>query len=268
MSSAFTTILVAAEDGVLTITLNRPDSLNAYNEAMSVELSAALRTAQRDDAIRCVVLTGAGRAFCSGQDLAEIKERYTSPAGGEIDFAQHLRQKFNPIVTRLRTLEKPVLAAVNGIAAGAGASFAFACDLRICGRSAAFAMAFTSIGLVPDSAAAYTLLQHVGYARAMEMLLLGEKVSADDAYGFGLVNRVVEDAELPGKAREMALKLASMPTRSIGLTKRLLNRAWTAQLEEQLDHEALLQFTAGNSADHREGVLAFLEKRKPRFVGK
>lgn len=267
--SSFNTLLVAVEAGVQTITLNRPDSLNAYNEQMSVELSTALKTASKSDAVRCVLLTGAGRAFCSGQDLAEIKDRYAPEnEGRETDFAAHLRQKFNPIVTRLRTLEKPVVAAVNGIAAGAGASFAFACDLRVCARSAAFAMAFTGIGLVPDSAACFTLLQHVGYARAAEMLLLGEKISATQAHEFGLVNRVVEDAELADRARELTQKLAAMPTRAIGLTKRLLNAAWTATLDDQLEHEAFLQFTAGNTADHREGVRAFLEKRKPNFTGR
>lgn len=267
--STFSTLQAATDAGVMTITLNRPDSLNAYNEAMSVELSTALKSAAREDAVRCVLLTGAGRAFCSGQDLAEIKDRYSPEnAGKETDFAAHLRQKFNPIVSRLRTLEKPVIAAVNGIAAGAGASFAFACDLRICAKNAAFAMAFTSIGLVPDSAACYTLLQHVGYARAAEMLYLGEKITAQQAYDFGLVNRVVEDAELADQARAMALKLAAMPTKAIALTKRLLAAAWTATLDEQLENEAFLQFTAGNTADHREGVRAFLEKRKPVFTGK
>lgn len=278
MSSAFTTLQAATDGGVLTITLNRPDAYNAYNEQMSVELAAALKTAQREDAIRCVVLTGTGKAFCSGQDLKEIQGRYTSvadmsasrilSAGAEIDFAAHLRQKFNPIVTRLRTLEKPVIAAVNGVAAGAGASFAFACDLRICAKSASFVMAFTSIGLVPDSAACYTLLQHVGYARAAEMLMLGDKVTAETACGWGLVNAVVDDAELAAKAQELATRLATMPTRALGLTKRLLNHAWTAKLEDQLETEAFLQFTAGNTADHREGVAAFLEKRKPRFIGR
>lgn len=266
--STYSTITAAADGGVFTITLNRPDSLNAYNEQMSIELAMALKTAQREDAIRCVVLTGSGRAFCSGQDLAEIRNRYTEPGEArEIDFAAHLRQKFNPIVSRLRTLEKPVIAAINGVAAGAGASFSFACDLRICARSAAFAMAFTNIGLVPDSAACLTLMQHVGYARAAELLMLGEKLPAEQALAWGLVNRVVEDADLPQKTAEIASKLAAMPTRALGLTKRLLNSAWTASLDDQLETEAFLQFTAGNTTDHREGVLAFLEKRKPKFTG-
>lgn len=295
MNNAFNTIQATTEDGILTITLNRPESLNAYNEAMSVELAAALKAAERDDKIRCVVLTGAGRAFCSGQDLQEIRARYDGGgAGGSaesaerpsagpresgggslggagrdaLDFGGHLRQKYNPIILKLRTLEKPVIAAVNGVAAGAGASFAFAADLRICAQSASFVLAFVHVGLVPDSAAALTLLQHVGYAKAAELCFLGEKLPAEEALRIGLVNRVVADAELPDAARGLALKLAALPTRAIGLTKRLLNRAWTANLEDQLEYEAFAQQTAGLTADHREGVLAFLEKRKARFLGR
>lgn len=269
MSTTLSTIQATTDGGILTITLNRPDSLNAYNEQMSVELAAVLKTAQREDTIRCVVLTGAGKGFCSGQDLAEIKDRYTAAAPAkEIDFGGHLRQRFNPIVTRLRSLEKPIIASVNGVAAGAGASFAFACDLRVCARSAAFAMAFTNIGLVPDSAACLTLLQHIGYARTVEMLMLGEKISAEQALAWGLVNRVVEDSELAARTSELAIKLANMPTRALGLTKRLLNNAWNATLDQELETEAFLQHTAGNTADHREGVLAFLEKRRPKFSGR
>lgn len=266
MTSAFTTIQVASADGVLTITLHRPDSLNAFNEAMSVELAAALKTAEREKAVRAVVLTGAGRAFCSGQDLQEIKDRYADPSR-TLDFAAHLRQKFNPLVTRIRTLEKPVIAAVNGGAAGAGASFALACDLRVCARSAYFMMAFVHVGLVPDSAATLTLVQSCGLARASELCMLGEKLSAEEAMKWGLVNRVVDDEACQTSAAEMARKLAAMPTRAIGLTKRALQRAWTATLDDQLEYEAFLQQTAGNTADHREGVTAFIEKRKPRFAG-
>jgi 2-(1,2-epoxy-1,2-dihydrophenyl)acetyl-CoA isomerase len=268
MSAPLSTIQTVTEAGVLTITLNRPDSLNAFNEQMSVELGAALRAAQRDDAVRCVVLTGAGRAFCSGQDLQEIRGRYQTAATEKLDFGAHLRNKYNPIVTRLRSLEKPVVAAVNGVAAGAGASFAFACDLRICARSANFIMSFVHVGLIPDSGASLTLLQSVGYARAAELCFLGEKLPAEEALKHGLVNRVVDDAELPAAARELAARLGAMPTQAIGLTKRLLNRAWASELENQLEYEAFMQATAGNTADHREGVLAFLEKRKPKFAGK
>lgn len=265
------TIRTVSENGVLTITLDRPDKLNAYNEQMSIELGAALRTAERDDSVRCIVLTGAGRAFCSGQDLEEIKDRYSGDstlADKGVDFAAHLRQKFNPVVTRLRTIEKPVIAAVNGVAAGAGASFAFACDLRVAADSANFVMSFVHVGLVPDSAATQTLIQSVGYAKAAEYCYLGEKISAAEAERFGLVNRVVPGEELAGYVGNLSVRLAAMPTRAIGLTKRALNRAWTATLEDALEYEALLQSTAGHTADHREGVLSFLEKRKPRYSGR
>ncbi|MFO0838555.1 MAG: enoyl-CoA hydratase-related protein [Phycisphaerae bacterium] len=267
--SKFETILAAIDSGVLTITLNRPDSLNSFNETMSVELATALKTAQRDDAVRCVVLTGAGRGFCAGQDLQEIKGRYTSGQTDQaVDFGAHLRQKFNPLITRLRTLEKPVIASINGVAAGAGMSFALACDLRLMARGAALATAFVHIGLVPDSGATTTLLQLVGYAKACELCFLGDKISAEEAARIGLVNRVYDDADLANATREMATRLAAMPTRGIGLTKRALQRAWTAELEDQLEYEAFLQQTLGHSADHREGVMAFLEKRKAKFVGR
>lgn len=267
--SSYATIQTSAHDGVLTITLNRPEALNAFNEQMSLELAAALRTAQRDDSVRCVVLTGAGRAFCSGQDLAEIRDRYRAESGAsKLDFGAHLRNKYNPVVIRLRSMEKPIVAAVNGVAAGAGASFAFACDLRIAARGASFVMAFVHVGLVPDSGATQTLLQHVGYGRAAELCFLGEKLGAEEAHRAGLVNRVVDDAVLPDAAAELARKLASLPTRAIGLTKRSLNRAWAATFEDQLEYEAYMQATAGATHDHREGVLAFLEKRKPRFEGR
>jgi len=267
MPAAFETIQVGTQDGMMTITLNRPDKFNACNEQMGIELSTALRSAARDESVRCLVLTGAGRAFCAGQDLDEIRAQYADDATGGPDFGAHLRKRYNPLIQRLRTLEKPTVAAVNGAAAGAGASFALACDLRVCARSAYFMMAFVHVGLVPDSGATLTLLQHVGYARAAELCFLGEKLPAEEALRCGLVTRVVEDAELPQATRELAARLASLPTRALGLTKRALNHAWTATLEEQLEYEAFLQQTAGQTKDHREGVIAFLEKRKPQFRG-
>ena len=285
MSTNFLTIQTATADGVYTITLNRPDSLNAFNEQMFVELNGALRAAARDDGVRCLVLTGAGRAFCSGQDLQEVRARYAdetrispiAPAGAErsggspaagLDFGAHLRNKYNPLISRLRTMEKPVVAAVNGVAAGAGASLAFAADLRIAARSANFIMAFVHVGLIPDSGATLTLVQSVGYARAAELCFLGEKLPAEEAQRAGLINRVVDDADLPTAAHELAKKLASLPTTAIGLTKRLLNRAWNATIDDQLDYEAFMQATAGATADHREGIQAFVEKRKPKFTGR
>lgn len=269
MTQNLATIQTSVESGVLTITLNRPESLNAFNEQMAIELAGALRVAERDDGVRCVLLTGAGRAFCSGQDLAEIRSRYSGDAAAQqLDFARHLREKYNPIVQRIRTIEKPVVAAVNGVAAGAGASFAFACDLRIASRSASFVMAFVHVGLIPDSGATLTLMQHMGYSKAAELCMLGEKLPAEEAYRHGLVNKLVDDTELASAARELAGRLAAMPTRAIGLTKRALNRAWTATLEDTLEQEAFGQDTAGRTTDHREGVMAFLEKRKPGFIGR
>lgn len=267
--STFETIAVTSEAGVMTITLNRPETYNAFNDQMSVELGTALRTASREDSIRCLVLTGTGKAFCSGQDLADIKGRYeNTQVGDDLDFGTHLRKKYNGIIQRLRTIEKPVIAAVNGIAAGAGASFAFACDLRIATKNASFMMAFVNVGLVPDSGATQTLIQHVGYGRAAELCFFGQKMAASEAQHVGLVNRLVQDeAELRTATQEWAEQLASMPTRAIGLTKRALRHAWTSTLEDQLEYEAFLQHTAGNTADHREGVTAFLEKRKPEFRG-
>jgi 2-(1,2-epoxy-1,2-dihydrophenyl)acetyl-CoA isomerase len=265
MATSLSTIQVSTADGVLTIALDRPDTLNALSDQMGTELAAALRTAQRDSGVRCVVLTGAGRAFCSGQDLRELGQQHQ--AGAPLDFGARLRQRYNPVITRLCTLEKPVVASVNGPAVGAGVSLALACDLRVCGRSAYFKMGFVHVGLIPDLGSTLTLRQHVGYGRAAELCFLGEKLSADEALQCGLANRVVDDEVLPATTREIATRLASLPTRAIGLTKRALNRAATTMLDEQLEYEAFLQQTAGQTADHREGVQAFLEKRAARFAG-
>ncbi len=266
MPASFTTIDVAADDGVLTITLNRPDVLNAFNDTMSVELSVALRSAQRE-AVRCVVLSGAGRAFCAGLDLKELAAHRADAEGG-VDFADLLRRRYDPIVSRLRTLEKPVIAAVNGVAAGGGASLALACDLRLFAYGATLQMAFVRLGLVPDMGATLTLMQHVGYARAAEMCLLGEPLSAEDALACGLANRIVDDELLETTTASMAARLADLPPRALALTKRALAHAWTATLDEQLRYEEFLQQTAGRTADHREALAAFLEKRKPTFEGR
>lgn len=266
MPESYETIRCESAGGVLTLTLNRPDSLNSCNAKMSIELQGALKLAQRDEGIRCVVLTGAGRAFCAGQDLQEIKGSYLGEAP-PLDFGGHLRRQYTPLLKSLLSLEKPVIAAVNGVAAGAGASFAFACDLRIAARSANFVMAFVNIGLIPDSAATLTLIRHVGYGRAAELCMLGEKLAAEEALKWGLVNRVVDDEQLADATRAVAQKLAQMPTRSIGLSKRALQHAFESNLEQQLEYEAYLQASAGATKDHSEGVRAFLEKRKPTFVG-
>lgn len=248
-------------DGVATVTLDRPDALNALTVAMKGELLGALRGLARDMAVRAVILTGSGRAFCAGQDLRDRLEPDAAPLEVE------LRERYNPIIRALRELPQPVIAAINGVAAGAGASISFACDLRIAAESASFVLAFGRIGLVPDSGATWLLPRLVGGARAAELALLGERLSAADAERWGLVSRVVPDEALIDEARSIALQLAGMAPRALALTKRALRRAEEASLEETLEYEAMLQGIAGRTRDHGEGVAAFVEKRPPRFTG-
>jgi 2-(1,2-epoxy-1,2-dihydrophenyl)acetyl-CoA isomerase len=248
------------DGGVVTITLNRPDVLNAFDSAMHAAFKEALGEAGDPD-VRAVVLTGAGRGFCVGQDLNEFKE-----AAGDI--GERLRSTYNPNVRALRALEKPVIAAVNGPAAGAGLSLACACDLRLAATSASFVPAFVSIGLVPDTGATYFVARLLGYSRAFEWLCSGRALSAADAHAWGLVAEVVGDGRLLARAADVAATLAALPTRAIGLTKRLLERAALSSLEDQLELEADLQTEAAQSADFKEGVAAFLEKREPRFSGR
>jgi 2-(1,2-epoxy-1,2-dihydrophenyl)acetyl-CoA isomerase len=250
-----------SRDGaVLTITLNRPDVLNAFNGAMHSALRGALKEA-RDDEVRAVVITGAGRGFCVGQDLTEFRD-----ATGDI--GERLRATYHPNVLALRALEKPVIAAVNGPAAGAGLSFACACDVRIAADSASFVPAFVNIGLVPDSGGTYFVTRLLGYARAFEWLCSGRKLTAAEAHAWGLVSEVVEADALAARAAELAASFAALPTKAIGRTKRLLDRGVTAGLEDQLEWEAQLQSASVKSADFTEGVQAFLEKRKPDFKGR
>lgn len=263
---ALATLFVDSDDGVLSITLSRPEAYNALTGTMCEELSAVLNTARRDDSIRSVLLTGAGKAFCAGQDLRELAELRKS-AGEDYDVGSLVRSRYNPLIVQMRTLEKPIVAAVNGVAAGAGASLVLCADLRIAVRSATLKFAFVQVGLVPDCAATLTLIQDVGYARAAELCMLGEGLSAADAAAMGLINRVCEEVELSTLARGLAVRLAQAPTKAIGLTKRALNRSWTSPLGEQLEYEALLQSAACGTSDHAEGVAAFLEKRRPRFTG-
>ena len=247
------------EGAVLTITLNRPDVLNAFNSDMHRALAAALKEA-RDGGVRAVVITGAGRGFCVGQDLTEFRE-----APGDI--GSRLRHNYHPNILAIRALEKPVIAAVNGAAAGAGMSFACACDLRIAADSAAFIPAFINIGLIPDSGGSYFVTRILGPARAFEWLTSGKKLTAAEAHTWGLVSEVVETDALAARAAELAARLADMPTRGIGMTKRLVDSSVGASLEEQLEREAQLQTAATQTEDFREGVSAFLEKRPPKFKG-
>jgi len=259
------TILFEVADGVATITLNRPDRLNAFNEAMHAELAKVLGRVGIDRAIRAVLLTGAGRAFCAGQDLAER----APPADGDgVDLGDTLERLYNPLIRRLHELDRPVVCAVNGVAAGAGANIALACDLVLAARSAQFIEAFCRLGLVPDSGGTWHLPRQVGLARAMGMALLGEPVPAERAEAWGLIWRAVDDDALLPEATRLARHLAGGPTFGLGLTKRALRASFANALPEQLALERDLQRTAGMSEDYREGVAAFLEKRPPRFKGR
>ena len=254
------TIRVEHADGVTTVTLNRPDSLNALNTTMRRELLAALKAIGRDAEVRAVVLTGAGRGFCSGADLRGGAE--------ERDFRRVVSQEYNPLVRAIRGLPKPVLAAVNGVAAGAGVSLALACDLVYAADDARFIQAFVRIGLVPDSGSTRTLVRALGRHHAAQLIFTGEPLSATEARDAGLVAAVVPGERLREAVSEAAGSLAAAPTRALALAKRLINAAEDATLDESLASEAALQELAGRTEDHAEGVAAFGEKREPRFVGR
>ncbi|MED3500725.1 enoyl-CoA hydratase-related protein [Brevibacillus agri] len=257
----YETILYEVSEGVAVVTLNRPDKFNAFTEVMHKEIIAALKEAQKDDAVRCILLTGAGRAFNAGQDLGEV-------SGGDVDFGGFLRKRYNPMILQLQKTEKPIVAAVNGVAAGAGMSLALACDIRLASEKASFVNAFVSIGLVPDSGGCYFLPRIVGIGKALELAMTGEKVSAEEALRIGLVNKVYPAERFMEEAVAYARKLAALPTRGIGLIKRTMYKGLEMGLEETLDYEAYAQEVAGSTADHKEGVAAFMEKRAPRFTGR
>ena len=258
-------VLATLETGVLTVTLNRPDKLNAFNPEMHERLREALERAKDEPEVRAVLLTGAGRAFCAGQDLSE---RNVAAGAPPIDLAVSLGSHYNPLVRRLRELPKPVICAVNGVAAGAGANIALACDLVVAARSASFVQAFSKIGLVPDSGGSWFLPRLVGQARATGLALLGEKLSAEDAAAWGLIWKVVDDAQLMTETLAIAKNLSEGPTKGYGLIKKAFSMSATNTLDAQLDLERDLQRQAGFTEDYREGVSAFKEKRPPRFKGK
>src|SRR6266550_609031 len=251
------TVLVEldADAAVATITLNRPEALNALTVPMKVELLGAFRQVERDATVRAVILTGAGRAFCAGQDLRERLEPNAAPLGVEV------RERYNPIIRAMRGLPKPIIGAINGVAAGAGASLAMACDIRIASDAATFSLAFGRVGLVPDSGATWFLPRLVGATRAAELALLNDAVAAPDAVRLGLVGRVVPAEQLATEARAVAARLAAGAPKAIALTKRALDAAWERDLEATLEYEAQLQDMAGRTKDHAEGLAAFVEKR-------
>ena len=257
---AYSKIIYTVAEGVATITLNRPDKLNSFDREMALETIEALDQARDDAAVRAILLTGEGRAFSAGQDLAEA----IAP-GTKIE--EIITVQYNPIVRRLRALPKPVVCAVNGVAAGAGANIAYACDLTLAAESAVFIQSFIQIGLIPDSGGTFTLPRLVGMQRAFGQMILAPKVSAKEAEAQGMIWKAVPDAELMNEAIALAKKLAVMPTKAIALTKDALNRSTFNNLDDQLDVENELQTVAGNSHDYQEGVQAFLEKRKPVYRG-
>ena len=257
----YETLLAETQGGARILTLNRPDVLNAINAQMGDELNEALRDAERSPEVRCVLLTAAGRGFCAGADLREQSPGHTKV--GDL-----LRTRYNRMVAKIRAMEKPVIAAVNGVAAGAGCNLALAADLRIASDRATFIEAFSKVGLIPDSGGTWLLPRLVGVGRALEMMFFADPIDAPAAERLGLVNRVVPHDDLMPRAREWALRLAAGPTRTFGLIKRGVNRALAGDLEGALDYEAHLQEIASRTDDHREGVAAFLAKRPPAYTGR
>lgn len=259
---SYETILFEVDQGVATITLNRPERLNAFNDQMLHEATDAFSRSAQDKAIRCVVLTGSGRGFSAGQDLTEVQSR-----SADFSFAEHLRESYHRLIKGMRSLEKPVIGAINGIAAGAGCGVALATDVRIASETASFMLAFSKVGLIPDSGTNWFLPRLVGYARAYEMAVTADRIAASQALAWGMVNRVVPSDQLPQTATAWALSLASGATLAFGLTKRAMNRSWQMDLDEALLFEAELQEVAGRSQDYSEGVKAFREKRPAHYRG-
>jgi 2-(1,2-epoxy-1,2-dihydrophenyl)acetyl-CoA isomerase len=260
---SYRNILFETADGIARLTLNRPERLNSFNSEMHAEVRAALGSL-KDQPARVLVITGAGRGFCAGQDL---NERAVAPGGAPPDLAASIEKNYKPLVLALRSLPMPVIAAVNGVAAGAGANIALACDLVVAARSASFVQAFSKLGLVPDSGGTWFLPRLIGTARAMGLALLGEKLAAEHAASWGLIWRCVEDGELAAVVDELARQLATAPTLGLARTKQAIYEGWGRTLPQQLDVERDYQGELGGSADYAEGVAAFAEKRTPRFTG-
>lgn len=258
---SFNTLLLDIKEGVATVTLNRPDVYNAFNDEMSYELQDALKEVNKNKEARVLVITGAGKAFCSGQDLK------AAAAGGVRSFKDSLHKRYNPIIRSIRNMPKPVMARLNGVAAGAGCSLALACDLIIASENASLIEVFINVGLVLDSGSAYFLPRIVGSTKAFELASMGTKVSAAEALQLGMVNRVVKPEALDDEVRKFTDYYATAPTKAIGLMKKMLNKSFHSDLETILEYESYCQEIAGHSKDNKEGVTAFIEKRKPVFRG-
>ena len=249
-------------DGVAKITLERPEKYHSFIREMALKLQSLIDKCENDDQVRAILITASGKAFCAGQDLAEA----TDPNGPELTTI--VQEHYNPIIKKIRNIEKPVIAAVNGVAAGAGASLALCCDIVVACESASFIQAFSKIGLIPDSGGTFFLPRLVGLQKATALMMTAEAVPATDAMNMGMIYKVFSDESFESESWKLASKLANMPTKGIGLTKRLLNNSYSNTLEEQLDLEEKCQTIAGETSDFKEGVEAFLEKRKPKFKGK
>ena len=254
-------ILYTKENGIATICLNRPYYFNAFDEEQSYEMHDVLKQVKRDPEVMVIVLTGSGKGFCSGQDLKSIS------GSKNRSLSDSLYKRYNPMITAMRNLEKPIICKLNGVAAGAGASLAFACDFIVASENASFVEAFVGVGLVLDSGSSYFLHRLVGTQRAFEMATMGNKIKADQAFEWGMVNRLVAHDDLDSATQEIATFYAKAPTKAIGMMKKMLNRSTTSSLEEMLQYEAYCQEIAGRYSDYKEGVSAFNEKRKPSFTG-
>jgi 2-(1,2-epoxy-1,2-dihydrophenyl)acetyl-CoA isomerase len=257
-------LLLNKSDGMGTITLNRPDKLNAFNDELSYALQEALKDLEKDNSVKVIVIAGAGRGFCSGQDLQARLDNKNN----QVSLGESIRRRYNPLILKLRNIEKPIIASINGVAAGAGASLAFACDFRIASTNATFIQSFSKVGLVPDSGSTFLLPRLIGLTKAFELMLLADKLSAKEALDLGILNMVVAPEQLAEETLALAKKLAIGPSLAFALTKRAVNSAIFNDIEELLEQEANLQEIAGHSEDFAEGVKAFIEKRQPIYKGK
>jgi 2-(1,2-epoxy-1,2-dihydrophenyl)acetyl-CoA isomerase len=257
---SYETVLFDVNEGIASLTLNRPDVFNAFNEQLSADVLDALKKTAKDKSIRVLVISGSGKAFCSGQDLKSI-------AGTKRSLSESIHKRYNPMIRAIRNLPIPVICKLNGVAAGAGANIALACDIVLAAESASFIQAFSKIGLIPDSGGTFFLPRLVGFQRAMALCMLGDKVTAAEELQMGMIYKVLHDASFTTDVLKMAETLAGMPTKALGLTKRLINSSLTHNLDEQLQMEGVIQIEAAQTLDYKEGVQAFIEKRKPAFKG-